>query len=123
MPQALAGEIGRSPAELLLAVPTAERSQPAYIGGWTPFGRMVFAYSERELRALHFACPAPPEDHEWVRGGRGARELARAVLLDATSNAMLAERLCRPYTWAVVSRLPNEGFRITKREVLAWVEG
>jgi hypothetical protein len=51
------------------------------------------------------------------------REVARAILFDATGNEMLAERLCRPFTWEVVSKLPPDGFQITREDVLAWVEG
>lgn len=32
---------------------------------------------------------------------------------------MLAERLCRPFTWEVVSKLPPEEFCVTRADVLA----
>jgi hypothetical protein len=49
--------------------------------------------------------------------------VARAILIDATGNEMLAERLCRPFTWDVVSKLPPDEFCFTGADVLAWVEG
>ena len=103
--------------------PPGDPSQTYYLGRWTPLGRAVFIYSDGELRALRLAEPALVRGYAWGRAGSGPREVARAIVLDATGNEMLAERLCRPYTWEVISKLPVAGFEIAKTEVLAWVGG
>jgi hypothetical protein len=102
--------------------PGEDPSETAYVGGWTPLGRAVFTHADGELQALRLSQPALVRGYAWGRAGSGPREVARAILLDATGNEMLAERLCRPYTWEVISQLPTEGFRITKKEVLAWID-
>ncbi|HEX6665181.1 MAG TPA: DUF6166 domain-containing protein [Solirubrobacterales bacterium] len=98
------------------------QGEPAYVGEWTTIGRTVVVEQggNRELLAMQ---PAQIGGYAWGRAGVLPREVARAILLDATDNPMLAERLCRPLTWEVISTLPAEGFRLTRAEVLAWVEG
>jgi hypothetical protein len=121
MGQTVAIRERRSPAELVYDAEMEVGTETAYIGGWTPLGRAVFTYSDGELRPLRLAPPALVRGYAWGRAGVGPREVARAILLDATGNEMLAERLCRRYTWEVVSNLPTEGFRISKSQVLAWL--
>jgi hypothetical protein len=111
-----------TPADLLSSDPAEDPSEITYVGGWTPLGRAVFTYADGQLRALRLSQPALVRGYAWGRAGFGPREVARAILLDVTGNEMLAERLCRPYTWEVISQLPTEGFRITRKEVLAWLE-
>lgn len=94
-----------------------------YVGVTTAFDKAVFVDGERGLQTLRLAGSALTFGYAWGRAGSGPREVARAILIDATGNEMLAERLCRPFTWEVVAKLPSDGFRITRREVLAWVEG
>jgi hypothetical protein len=43
-------------------------------------------------------------------GGIGARELARALLFDATDGAVLSERYCRDFTHEVLAHLPEPEF-------------
>jgi hypothetical protein len=109
-------------ADLSVSDPGEDASEIAYVGSWTPLGRAVFRHTDGELQALRLSQPALVRGYAWGRAGSGPREVARAILLDATGNEMLAERLCRPYTWEVISQLPNDGFRITRKEVLAWIE-
>lgn len=58
----------------------------------------------------------------WGRSGLAARELARSMLQDATGSPAVAERYCRELTHAVVARLPDEGFELSRDDVLAWLE-
>lgn len=99
--------------------PTA--AEPAYEGEATACGRRVSIVDEGGRRPLPAGDPDGEQRYAWGRGGPAARELARAILLDATGNPMLAERLCRPLTWEVLRRLPETRFRLTRAEVLAWV--
>jgi hypothetical protein len=100
----------------------AEPATPSYIGVTTAFGKAVFIGDEGGLRTLRLGGSALTSGYAWGRAGPGPREVARAILTDATGNEMLAERLCRPFTWEVVAKLPADEFSITGAEVLAWVE-
>lgn len=98
------------------------RQNRTYLGAWTPLGRAVFRETDGELEPLPLPESAQLRGYTWGRQGSGPRDLARAILLDATANPMLAERLCRPFTWEVVSLLPVDGFKLTLEEVLTWTE-
>jgi Na+-driven multidrug efflux pump len=52
----------------------------------------------------------------------GARELARAIIEDATGSPALAERHCRQMTHALIAQLPALGFELDRDDVLAWLE-
>ena len=97
-------------------------TEVAYVGEWTPLGRTVTVEAEGVPRPLPIGEEARDGDYAWGRSGAGPREVARAILLDATGNPMLAERLCRPLTWEVIANLPAEGFRITRGEIQDWVQ-
>jgi hypothetical protein len=58
----------------------------------------------------------------WGRPGIGSRELARALLFDATGSAAVAERFCRDLTHEVVARLPDSEFALELDDVVAWLE-
>jgi Family of unknown function (DUF6166) len=73
-------------------------------------------------RALPYRGDAPLAGFAWGRNGLAARELARALIEDATGSPALAERHCRELTHAVVAELPALGFELTREDVLAWVE-
>lgn len=95
----------------------------AYVGELTPLGRAVFVREGGFGRPLRLAASARARGYAWGRPGASAKEVARAILIDATGNEMLAERLCRPFTWEVLSGLAPAGFRLGRNEVLAWVSG
>jgi hypothetical protein len=59
--------------------------------------------------------------YAWGRPGIGSRELARALLFDATGSAALAERFCRDLTHQVVARLPEPEFALERDDILAWL--
>jgi hypothetical protein len=107
--------------ETAATAPVEMQGEPTYVGEWTTIGRTVVVEvgESRELLAMR---PTQIGGYAWGRAGVLPREVARAILLDATDNPMLAERLCRPLTWEVIAALPVEGFRLTRAEVLSWVE-
>ena len=59
--------------------------------------------------------------YAWGRSGIGARELARALLFDATDSAVLSERYCRDFTHEVLAHLPEPEFVLGRDEILAWI--
>jgi hypothetical protein len=99
----------------------AAKAEATYVGNWTPMGRTVAVEEDGRRRALPMADSAQIGGYAWGRAGAVPREVARAILLDATGNPMLAERLCRPLTWDVVSTLPSGGFRLSRADVLTWI--
>jgi hypothetical protein len=105
----------------------APRSRPLaeihYVGEITAFGPAVFIRQDGIGRPLRLGEAAGGHGYTWGRTGLRAREVSRAILLDAAGNEMLAERLCRPFTWEVLSGLPPGGFQLRRQEVLAWVAG
>jgi hypothetical protein len=58
----------------------------------------------------------------WGGHGIAVRELARSILADATGNPMLAELRCREFAWEVVAHLPAAEFRLSREDVLLWLE-
>jgi hypothetical protein len=74
----------------------------------------------------HPRLPLPPRQdprvsYAWGRSGIGARELARALLFDATNNAALSERYCRDFTHEILAHLPEPEFVLRRDEILAWI--
>jgi hypothetical protein len=101
---------------------TAERSTTAYVGRTDAWVRMVWVEREGVPEALHPGGDELILGFRW--GGRGiaVRELARAILLDATGSPVLAELRCRSFAGDVLAVLPEEGFRLDGAAVRAWVE-
>ncbi|HEY5052748.1 MAG TPA: DUF6166 domain-containing protein [Solirubrobacterales bacterium] len=114
------GVIERAKTGSSLVPAQAEPAEPSYIGVTTAFGKTVFIGDKEGLQTLRLGGSALTTGYTWGRAGPGPREVARAILIDATGNEMLAERLCRPFTWEVVSKLPADEFCITRADVLAW---
>ena len=69
------------------------------------WGRHVWVERDGIRGALSHHGEDSRGSYAWGRSGIGARELARALLFDATDNAVLSERYCRDFT----------------HEVLAWI--
>ena len=115
--------------ELRVAAPPAvavgdppDSREIVYVGKATALGRAVVVERGEFGRPLALGDAALVRGYSWGRAGIGPRELARAILIDATGNEMLAERLCRPLTWEVIGNLSPDGFRLGRSEVLAWIE-
>jgi hypothetical protein len=102
---------------------TADRTA-TYVGEETQLGRIVWVETQGERRPLELGDGdgSPLRRYLWGRPGPAAKALARAILRDATGNPFLAERLCRPFTWEVLARLSPRSFRLTRPQVLRWVE-
>jgi hypothetical protein len=100
------------------SVTVAERR---YVGELDGRDRQVWVWEGELRRALPWWGERVAVGFEWGRVGIGARELARAILLDATGNVMLAELHCREMTHQVVAHLPESGFELGREEVLAWL--
>lgn len=58
-----------------------------------------------------------PTGFEWGYGGSGPAQLALALLADALGDDEEALRLHQPFKWDVVSRLPEEGWRLRSEDV------
>jgi len=93
-----------------------------YVGEEVPFGRIVWVDDGVVRRLLPLRCEDRAVGYVWGRAGRSARDLARSILCDALNNDVLAERLCRDFTCDVVRALAWDGFQLSQRDVVAWVE-
>lgn len=101
-----------------IASPTSTR----YVGVADWWGRHVWL----EQGAIRSSLPYRGDQmvlYVWGRRGIGARELSRAILVDATGSVALAERFCRDFTHDVVSELPDVGFELDREQVLDWLAG
>jgi hypothetical protein len=99
-------------------VTVAERR---YVGELDGRDRQVWVEEGELRRALPWRGEGLPVGFEWGRIGIAARELSRAILLDATGNVMLAELHCREMAHQVVAHLPESGFELDREDVLAWL--
>jgi hypothetical protein len=93
-----------------------------YVGVADWWGYHVWIEEGGARRALPYHGDAPLAAFAWGRPGLAARELARAMIEDATGSPALAERHCRELTHAVIAHLPALGFELTRADVLAWLQ-
>jgi len=63
-----------------------------------------------------------PTGFEWGYGGSGPAQLALAILVHALGDKDRALRLHQKFKWAVVARLPADGWMLTPEVVLARVQ-
>jgi hypothetical protein len=117
------GSIRRADGSLRVDPGTAATAEVSYVGKSTALGRAVFVEHGDFASPLRLRQPELLCGYAWGRRGSMPREVGRAILAEATGNEILAERLCRPFTWEVIAELPASGFRLTRTEVLNWVEG
>jgi hypothetical protein len=94
-----------------------------YVGVSDWWGRHVWVERDGARSALHACGEELIAGFAWGTRGIAARELARAILADATGSPAVAERYCRDLTHAVVAGLPRTGFELERDAVLAWLEG
>jgi hypothetical protein len=108
---------------MLTTPPPQATATAVYVGVADWWGRHVWIDCDGVRRAL----PAVGEEliagWAWGRRGVAARELARAILADATGSPAVAERYCRDMTHAIVAELPRAGFELTRARVLEWLDG
>jgi hypothetical protein len=93
-----------------------------YLGVVDWSGRHVWVERNGVRSSLLYCGQDGMVTYAWGRPGIGSRELARALLFDATGSAALAERFCRDLTHEVVARLPEPEFALERGDVLAWLE-
>jgi hypothetical protein len=86
------------------------------------WGTHVWVESDGVRSALHACGDDLIAGFAWGCRGIAARELARAVLADATGSTAVAERYCRELTHAVIAGLPRTGFELDRDDVLAWLD-
>jgi uncharacterized protein DUF6166 len=85
------------------------------------WGRHVWVERDGIRGALSHYGEDSRVSYAWGRSGIGARELARALLFDATDNAALSERYCRDFTHEVLAHLPEPEFVLGRDDILAWI--
>jgi hypothetical protein len=93
-----------------------------YVGLSDWWGTHVWVERAGVRRALHACGDDLIAGFAWGCRGIAARELARAILADATGSTAVAERFCRELTHAVVSGLPRTGFELGRDDVHAWLD-
>ena len=93
-----------------------------YVGVADWWGRHVWVEEDGTRGALHACGDDLIASFAWGTRGIAARELARAILADATGSPAVAERYCRDLTHAVIADLPRTGFDLARADVLAWLD-
>lgn len=101
---------------------TGTGAVPRYVGVADWWGYHVWIERNGVRSTLRYRGDARMASFAWGRSGLAARELARSILHDATGSPAVAERYCRELTHAVVAQLPDEGFELSRDEVLDWLE-
>ena len=100
---------------------TQMRAETRFVGVADWWGRRVWVEQGQTRRKLRQSGEDLLEGFSWGRRGLGTRQLAEAMLADATGNPMLAQRLSRDLAIEVVAELDEGGFELGSSEVLAWV--
>jgi hypothetical protein len=103
----------------------AETDAPApvrYIGVSDWSGRDVCVERDGVRVPLHACGDELIAGFSWGCRGIAPRELARAILADATGSPALAERYCRDFTHGVIADLPRWGFELDGADVLRWLD-
>jgi hypothetical protein len=94
-----------------------------YVGVSDWWGRHVWVERDGARSALHACGEELIAGFAWGTRGIAARELARAILADATGSPAVAERYCRELTHAMIAGLPRAGFELERDAVLGWLQG
>ena len=93
-----------------------------YVGVADWWGRHVWIERDGVRSALHACGDELIAGLAWGCRGIAARELARAILADATGSPAVAERYCREMTHALIADLPRAGFELDRDVVLHWLD-
>lgn len=101
-----------------------EHPEPAigvrYVGVADWWGRRVWVEHGDVRSGLRYSSGAVIE-FAWGRAGLGARELARSILHHANGGDDLHDVLYGCFVHDVIAALPESGFELDRREVLAWL--
>ena len=92
----------------------------SYVGKWTAFGRAVFVEAGNLSHPLIVGEPELADALGWRDDDT---EIARALLLHATSNKELAGRLGASFAETILASLPPAGFRLSREGIRSWVDG
>lgn len=90
----------------------------AYSGRRTPDGAVVETAGKLLDPRLDLWRHSP-DGFEWGYGGSGPAQLALALLADVLEDDDEAIRLHQDFKWAVVAKLPHQGWRLDSDEVRA----
>ena len=93
-----------------------------YVGVADWWGRHVWVEANGTPSALHACGDDLIAGFAWGCRGIAARELARAILADATGSPAVAERYCREMTHALIADLPRAGFELDRDVVVRWLD-
>ncbi len=94
----------------------------SYVAKRTPFGLAVFVERANFGRPLRLRKPELICGSGWSGSEEASRDLATAILLDAGGDEALAERLGPIFSSEVVASLPVAGFRLTRDQVVEWID-
>ena len=100
---------------------TQMRTQTRFVGVADWWGRRVWVEQGGTRRMLRQSGDDRLVGFAWGRRGLGTKNLAEAMLADATGNPMLAARLSRDLAIEVVAELDEGSFELGRDDVLAWV--
>jgi hypothetical protein len=93
-----------------------------YRGEWLPAGRRVYVRGASGVEQLVPRISSSLRTFSWGCHGRGAQELAWAIIRDATSDERLADDWFLDLSIEIVSRLPTDEFTLTARDVVSWLD-
>jgi hypothetical protein len=110
---------GPDPSPAWKSRPAGKATHYRGVADW--WGRHVWVERDGVRGALSHHGEDSGVSYAWGRSGIGARGLARALLFDATDNAVLSERYCRDFTHEVVAHLPEPEFVLGRDDILAWI--
>jgi len=88
-----------------------------------PAGRRVYVVGPSGVEQLIPRISSPLWTFSWGCHGPGAQELAWAIIRDATRDERLADDWFLDLSVEIVSRLPTDGFTLTARDVVNWLDG
>lgn len=101
---------------------SSETRSVRYVGFADWWGRHVWVERDGVRSALPACGDELVAGFAWGCRGVAARELARAILADATGSTAVAERYCRELTHGMISALPGTGFDLDRDAVLGWLD-
>jgi hypothetical protein len=93
----------------------------SYVGELGITGRRVWVDEHAGPRVLRCSLEDPVFGFTWGRPGPRTRDLAVAILQDATGDAALAEHHAVAFVRDVLVALPATGFQLSGEDVAAWL--
>jgi uncharacterized protein DUF6166 len=102
------------------SAPVTETVRYTGVADW--WGRHVWVERDGVRSALHACGDELIAGFAWGCRGIAARELARAIIADATGSPAVAERYCREMTHALIADAPRTGFELDRDDVIGWLD-